>query len=245
MERGLLKETINILLVEDEPEIARVIRDYLTTEGCRVTWSSTGLEGWEDFNRDTYHLVLVDLMLPEMDGFTLCRNIRLASDVPMIIVSAHQEDHHKVSGLQLGADDYITKPFSLVEVSARIHSHLRRYRRFRNELADSGNQIDYQYGLTIDSMTPRIFLSGEEVLLTVKELALILLLAKHPHRTFSKKELYEQIWQQTDVDGNNTVTVHIKSLRTKLKDTTREPVFIQTMWGSGYRFIGEQRCDEA
>lgn len=239
-----MKKAANILLVEDDPEIARLICNFLTTEGYRITWSSTGQEGWEDFHQDTYQLVLIDLMLPEMDGFTLCRNIRLASDVPMIIVSAHQEDHHKVRGLDLGADDYLTKPFSLAELSARIHSHLRRYRRFHGEREENGQHFEYRNGLSIHFMEQRLFLNGEEVLLTVKELALILLMARHPYRTFSKKELYEQIWQQTDVDGNNTVTVHIKSLRTKLQDTAKEVKFIQTVWGSGYRFIGEQ-SDEA
>ncbi|WP_233455124.1 response regulator transcription factor [Paenibacillus elgii] len=238
-----MKDKTNILLVEDDPEIARVIRDYLTTEGYRITWSSTGGEGWEDFNQDKYDLVLVDLMLPEMDGLSLCRNIRLNSDVPMIIVSAHHEDHHKVSGLTLGADDYLTKPFSLAELSARILSHLRRYRRYQGEREETGQRVDYRHGLSICFTKQRVFLSGEEILLTAKELALILLLAKHPYRTFSKKELYEQIWHQAEVDGNNTVTVHIKCLRTKLKDVSREALFIQTVWGSGYRFIGEP-CDE-
>ncbi|MFB5675355.1 response regulator transcription factor [Paenibacillus terreus] len=234
----------NILLVEDDPEIARVIREYLTAEGYRVTWASTGQEGWEDFNQAQYQLVLVDLMIPEMDGWDLCRNIRMISEIPMIIVSAHQEDHHKVRGLHLGADDYLTKPFSLTELSARIHSHLRRYRRYQGEHEEAGSRIMYRHSLAIDAEQKRVFLCEEEILLTVKELALLLLMAKHPYRTFSKKELYEQVWQQTDVNGNNTVTVHIKSLRTKLKDTSKEALFIQTVWGSGYRFIGEI-CDEA
>ncbi|MEI7025869.1 response regulator transcription factor [Paenibacillus sp. y28] len=233
-------ESIHILLVEDDPEIARVLRDYLTREGCTVTWSSTGLEGWEDFNQAAYQLVLIDLMLPEMDGFALCRKIRLSSDVPMMIISAHQEDHQKVRGLNLGADDYLTKPFSLSELSARIQSHLRRYRRFQGEREENGHQVEYRHGLKIDFLNQRVFAGAEEVPLTAKELALLLLLARHPNRMFSKKELYEQVWQQAEVDGNNTVTVHIKSLRTKLKDTAKEAVYIQTVWGSGYRFIGEQ-----
>src|SRR5690625_1074551 len=120
-----------LLLVEDDPEIARIIRDMLMREGYEVTWATTGLEGWEDFQVTSYDLVLVDLMLPEMDGFTLCKNIRLKSDVPMIIISARTEDTDKVGGLHLGADDYISKPFSLVELKARVNSHLRRWRRYR------------------------------------------------------------------------------------------------------------------
>lgn len=228
-----------ILLVEDDKEIAQVISDFLRKEGYQVTWASTGREGWEDFSMGNYQLVLVDLMLPEMDGYKLCEHIRFSSDVPMLILSAHQEDHYKVKGLKTGADDYMTKPFSLAELSARIESHLRRFRRYRQIPAEGEGLSAYSGGLSIDFELQRVFIEGEEILLTGKELALLLLIARHPYRTFSKKELYEQIWQQTDVAGNNTVTVHIKSLRGKIKDTGKEANYVQTVWGSGYRFIGE------
>lgn len=235
-----MKLAAHVLLVEDDPEIACVVRDDLRRRGYTVTWSSTGVEGWEDFNRDSYHIVLVDLMLPEMDGFTLCKNIRLVSDVPMLIISAYQEDVHKVRGLDLGADDYVTKPFSLAELNARVESHLRRFYRYQISASHETECTSYAYGLSIDFKKQRIFLEGQEMMLTAKEMALVLLMARHPFTTFSKKELYEHVWQQADADGNNTVTVHVKSLRAKLMDTKREAKFIQTVWGSGYRFIGEQ-----
>ncbi|MFS0824227.1 response regulator transcription factor [Bacillus sp. 1P02SD] len=228
-----------ILLVEDDKEIARIVCDHLRKEGYSVTWASTGTEGWEDFKEDQYDLALIDLMLPEMDGFTLCKTIRLESEIPLLILSARNEDESKIKGLNLGADDYITKPFSLEELSARISSHLRRFRRY-NKTTSNENRINYLHGLTIDFTNDLIFLNGNVVQMSSKERELLFLLAKNPLQTFSKKEIYEHIWQQEDVDGNNTVTVHIKSLRSKLGDDTRSAKFIQTVWGVGYRFIGEQ-----
>lgn len=196
------------------------------------------MEGWEDFTQDRYSFVLVDLMMPEMDGFTLCEKIRLESDIPLVIVSAKNEDESKVLGLDLGADDYLTKPFSLKELTARVHSHLRRYQRY------TGSQIPeqivhYKHGLTIDFLNHAVFLHKELVLLTSKELHILFLLAKNPWTSFEKSKIYEHVWQLMNVDGNNTVTVHIKSLREKLEDTQKQAWFIQTIWGVGYRFIGE------
>ncbi|MGP7818223.1 response regulator transcription factor [Niallia sp. 01092] len=227
----------NILIVEDDYEIARVVRDHLRKAGFQVTWASTGKEGFEDFKKADFDLILVDLMLPEMDGFALCKKIRLESDIPLLIVSARLEGESKIKGLDLGADDYLTKPFSLEELTARINSHLRRYRRYLNKHDD--HLARYVHGLTLDFSKEIAYLNDGPLSLTSKERDLLLLLAKNPFQTFSKGELYEHIWQEKDVDGNNTVTVHIKSLRSKLHDGTRSAKFIQTVWGVGYRFIGE------
>lgn len=229
----------NILIVEDDLEIARIVADHLRKAGFHTVWASTGKEGWEEFKKTQFDLVLVDLMMPEMDGFSLSRMIRLESDVPLLIISAKHEDENKVLGLDSGADDYITKPFSLEELTARVNSHLRRYRRYENR-GEGGRKKIFLHGLTIDFTNRLVQLEGEQVLLTAKELELLFLLAKNPLRTFSKPELYEHIWQQEDMDGNNTVTVHVKGLRAKLKDESKSPKFIQTVWGSGYRFIGEE-----
>ncbi|ADU28550.1 response regulator transcription factor [Evansella cellulosilytica] len=233
-----MSHTRNILIVEDDKDIARIVVDHLRKEGFHVTWASTGMEGLEDFKQNSFDLVLVDLMLPEMDGFTLCKTIRLESNVPLLIISAKQEDASKIRGLDLGADDYLTKPFSLIELSARIHSHLRRYDRYLHQ-HEAQPMIDFLHGLSIDFLKKNVYLNGKPLLLTTKELDLLLLLAKNPCQTFSKTELYEHIWQQSSLDGNNTVTVHIKGLRTKLQDNSRTSKFIQTVWGEGYRFIGE------
>ncbi|BAQ11067.1 sensory transduction protein [Bacillus sp. OxB-1] len=227
-----------ILLVEDDAEIARIIRDTLRQQGYTVAWATTGREGWEDFQRAPYDLVLVDWMLPEMDGIALCRNIRLASDVPIIMISARKEDEDKVEGLDTGADDYLAKPFSLVELKARVASQLRRWRRYHGQ-QEQTRQSRYEGGLIIEWQNERVLLKNGNVLLTPKEFELLKLLAQNPERIFSKGELYEHVWQQPELGDIHTVTVHIKALREKLDDPAKTPRFIQTVWGKGYRFIGE------
>ena len=227
-----------LLLVEDDAEIARVVRDLFLREGYEVTWATTGLEGWEDFQAGNYDLALVDLMLPEMDGFTLCKNIRWKSDIPIIIISARKEDEDKVEGLHLGADDYLAKPFSLMELKARVESQLRRWKRY-NGVQVNGNKVEYVNDLTINWDNIQVFREGQEVALTAKEFDLLKVLADNPQRVFSKSELYQHVWNQVDADGLHTITVHIKSLRAKLSDPIKTPLFIQTVWGKGYRFIGE------
>jgi DNA-binding response OmpR family regulator len=235
-----MKKQARVLLVEDDGQIARIICDYLRKDGFSVAWASTGKEGLEEFASERFDLVLVDLMLPEIDGFTLLRTIRKTHEIPMLIVSARSGDESKVKGLNLGADDYITKPFSLEELSARISSHLRRYRRYQG-VRDSSEPVSYMNGLTIDFDQKSVHLGGQLLNLTAKEWELLHLLAKNPFETFSKEALLEMVWKQEDISASNTVTVHIKSLRSKLKDISRSAVFIQTVWGAGYRFIGEEK----
>jgi len=227
-----------LLLVEDDLEIARVIRDTFLHEGYEVTWATTGLEGWEDFQENSYDLVLVDLMLPEMDGFTLCKNIRLKSDIPLMIISARKQDEDKVEGLGLGADDYLAKPFSLAELKARVESLLRRWRRYQGTPVLEQKTV-YMNELVIHWDLQKVLLHGEEILLTGKEFDLLKVMAQHPQAIFTKSELYQHVWNQADANGLHTVTVHIKALREKLKDPVKTPHFIQTVWGKGYRFIGE------
>lgn len=233
-----MKARESILIVEDDFDIARIVSDHLRKEGYETTWASTGKEGFEEFKVREYSLILVDLMLPEMDGYTLCEKIRLESDVPLLIVSAKTEEESKVRGLGLGADDYLTKPFGLEELSARIRSHLRRYNRYLQKEEESVQQ--FLHGLAIDFSKRAVYLHQLPLSLTAKEMDMLILLAKNPFQTFTKAELYEHVWQQDDIEGNNTVTVHIKSLRMKLNDNTRSSKFIQTVWGEGYRFIGDQ-----
>jgi two-component system, OmpR family, response regulator len=230
---------VNILLAEDDSEIARIICDHLRRKEYSMTWASTGKEAWEDFQQGDYHLVMVDLMLPEMDGFQLVKHVRLESDVPILILSAKVDENDKVKGLKDGADDYLTKPFSLRELEARVESLLRRYQRYYHHEAPSiGNVLSFQPGLIVDLQNKVATVDGKEIPLTSKEYDLLVMFVQHPGRVFSKQEIYEHIWNQADVDGNNTVTVHIKSLRTKINDSIRTPIYIQTVWGIGYRFIG-------
>ncbi|WP_108308319.1 response regulator transcription factor [Metalysinibacillus jejuensis] len=231
--------TQSILLVEDDQAIARIVKDTLTKEGYFVTWSTTGLEGWEDFQNGDYDLALIDLMLPEMDGFTLCKNIRFKSDMPIIIISARKEDVDKVEGFTQGADDYLAKPFSLVELKARVASQLRRWQRYKGETL-AQNEVRYDHGLTIHYDNESVMLDSTTLALTKTEWELLRLLATHAERAFSKEELYEHVWQQAATANDlHTVTVHIKGLREKLADPVKTPRFIQTVWGKGYRFIGE------
>src|SRR5690625_1401250 len=189
-----------LLLVEDDPEIAQVVRDMFVREGYEVTWATTGLEGWEDFQQDTYDLVLVDLMLPEMDGFTLCKNIRWNSDVPLIIISARKEDEDKIEGLDIGADDYVAKPFSLAELKARVESQLRRWKRYQGIPKDE-KKAKYTNGLTVYWEQHKVTMYDEEISLTIKEFDLLKVLAQNPERIFTKEELFEHVWNITDSEG--------------------------------------------
>lgn len=227
----------HILLVEDDREIARIIQDTLTKEGYHVTWATTGIEGLEDFNAGDYSLVLVDWMMPEMNGITLIEHIRLQSDVPIIMISAKSEEADKVTGLQ-DADDYIAKPFSLEELKARVRSHLKRWRKYQQK-SEPEQKVLFANGLAIDWTKQIVMLNDQELQLTQKEFAILKLLAQNPLELFTKEALYTHVWQQMDLEQTNTVTVHIKALREKLQDPIKTPFFIQTVWGKGYRFIGE------
>ncbi|MEK4427230.1 response regulator transcription factor [Solibacillus sp. FSL K6-1523] len=223
-----------ILLVEDDYEIARIIKDTLTKEGYHVILATTGLH---DFKQNGFDLVLVDWMMPEMDGLTLIEHIRLESDVPIIMISARNTDTDKVQGLQ-GADDYLAKPFSLEELKARVSSQLRRWQRY-NKVQQVTEMDVYAHGLKINWAKNIAELNDIDLTLTQKEFALLKVLAQNVGQIFTKEELYIHVWQQSSFMDTNTVTVHIKSLREKLQDSVKTPHFIQTVWGKGYRFIGE------
>lgn len=226
-----------ILIAEDDYEIAMAIKEYLSGRNYNITWASTGIEALEEFGEEEFDLIIIDIMMPEMDGFSLCKNIRLKSEVPIIILSAKDKDFDKVKGLNIGADDYMTKPFSLMELHARINRHLKRFKNNDNFKKES---INYRGGLSLDIKNEEASLEGESLNLTKKEWEIIRLLSNNPKKIFSKKEIYENIWGGMDLD-NNTVTVHIKTLREKLDEDVKSPEFIQTIWGKGYKFIGEKR----
>ena len=227
----------HILLVEDDREIARIIKDTLTKEGYYVTWATTGIEGLEDFTAGDYSLVLVDWMMPEMNGIKLIEHIRLRSDLPIIMISAKSGDADKVEGLQ-DADDYIAKPFSLEELKARVRSHIKRWRRYQKQ-DEPVEMHHYAHGLAINWDKKLVTLNNQEIQLTQKEFALLQVMVQNPLELFTKEALYTHVWQQPELDQTHTVTVHIKALRERLHDPVKKPYFIQTVWGKGYRFIGE------
>lgn len=224
-----------ILIIEDETAIAELERDYLELSGYEVTIEENGAKGKRIALEEEYHLVILDLMLPGCDGFEICRAIRETKDIPVLMVSAKKDEVDKIRGLGLGADDYITKPFSPSELVARVKAHLQRYER----LVGSGireNKVVQTRGLRIDKTARRVFVNEEEKPFTTKEFDLLTYLAENPNRVFSKEELFRAIWDMDSVGDIATVTVHIKKVREKIETDTANPQYIETIWGVGYRF---------
>lgn len=226
-----------ILIIEDDQSIAELQRDYLEIEGFLVEIALTGQEGLHKaLNDKQVNLILLDLMLPEIDGFQICKTIRNHNDIPILIVSAKKEDIDKIRGLGLGADDYIVKPFSPSELVARVKAHISRYERLISK--DPHNRIISYRGLSIDIDSRRVYVNNLEVMFTVKEFDLLLFLAMHPDHVFSKEQLFEQIWGIDSFGDISTVTVHIRKIREKIEVESSHPQYIETIWGAGYRFKG-------
>ncbi len=224
-----------ILIVEDEISIAELEKDYLELSGFDVVIEETGDAGLNTALHENVDLIILDLMLPNMDGFEVCKKIREVKDIPILLVSAKKEDIDKIRGLGLGADDYITKPFSPSELVARVKAHLARYER----LVGSGvkkNEIIEIRGIKIDKTARRVYVNGEEKTFTTKEFDLLTFLAENPNHVFTKEELFSKIWDMESVGDIATVTVHIKKIREKIEFNTSKPQYIETIWGVGYRF---------
>ena len=224
-----------ILIIEDEVVIAELEKDYLELSGFDVDIESTGDAGLEKALSDHYSLVILDLMLPGMDGFEICKKIREEKNIPVIMVSAKKDDIDKIRGLGLGADDYMTKPFSPSELVARVKAHLARYER----LIGSGtkeNQIVEIRGIKIDKTARRVYVNDEEKIFTTKEFDLLTFLAENPNHVYTKEELFKEIWDMESIGDIATVTVHIKKIREKIEFNTSKPQYIETIWGVGYRF---------
>lgn len=224
-----------ILIIEDENSIAELERDYLEIDGYKVDIEENGESGLKKARNEDYDLIILDLMLPKIDGFEICKYIRLEKDIPILMVSAKKEDIDKIRGLGLGADDYITKPFSPSELVARVKAHLSRYERLMGTKDANHEEIRIR-GLYIDKPSRRVYINGKEVILTAKEFELLTLLAVNPNRVFSKEELFERIWDLDSIGDIATVTVHIRKLREKIEADPSNPQYIETLWGAGYRF---------
>lgn len=224
-----------ILIVEDEESIAELEKDYLELSGFDVEIETNGTRGLERALDGAYDLYILDLMLPGTDGFEICRRIREVQDTPVLMVSARKDDIDKIRGLGLGADDYITKPFSPSELVARVKAHLSRYERLVGSGAPENDILEIR-GLKIDKTARRVFIHGEEKILTTKEFDLLTFLASNPNRVYTKEELFRNIWNMESVGDIATVTVHIKKIREKIEADTSKPQYIETIWGVGYRF---------
>ncbi|WP_170846160.1 response regulator transcription factor [Bacillus sp. MUM 13] len=225
-----------ILIIEDDKSIAELERDYLEIGGFSVEIALTGQDGLDLALKDEIDLVLLDLMLPGVGGFEICKAIRIEKDIPVLLVSAKKEDIDKIRGFGLGADDYIVKPFSPSELVARVKAHLSRYDRLigRDLLSDS----IMVRGLRIDQDSRRVFVNSDEMILTTKEFDLLTFLALHPNRVFSKEQLFESLWGFDSIGDVSTVTVHIRKIREKIELDSSFPQYIETIRGAGYRFKG-------
>jgi len=225
-----------ILIVEDDLSIAELQKDYLELEGFEVKICNNGVDGLNALKTKEFDLLILDVMLPKIDGFTVLRSIQEDKDIPVLMVSAKKEDIDKIKGLSLGADDYITKPFNPSELVARVKSHIRNYERIKNKFKDTVKSSTLIIrGLEIKKDSRQVFINGVEINLAQKEFDLLLYLAENPNRVFSKDELFEKIWGFDALGDTATVTVHIGRVREKIEVSTSEPQYIETVWGSGYR----------
>ena len=224
-----------ILIVEDEISIAELEKDYLELSGFEVEIETSGENGLSRALDEDFDLIILDIMLPEVSGFDICKQVMEKKNTPILMVSAKKDDIDKIHGLGIGADDYITKPFSPSELVARVKAHLARYDRLIGSGAQENEIIEIR-GLKIDKTARRVYLNGEEKIFTTKEFDLLTFLAQNPNRVFTKEELFNKIWEMESVGEIATVTVHIKKIREKIEYSTSKPQYIETIWGVGYRF---------
>ncbi|WP_066186975.1 MULTISPECIES: response regulator transcription factor [Gracilibacillus] len=226
-----------VLIIEDEQSIAELQADYLEVAGLETRIALTGQEGLRLARQEEYDLILLDLMLPEVNGFEICQKLRATLDIPILMVTARKEDIDKIKGFDRGADDYIVKPFNPNELVARVKAHLARYQRLtqqgsKKDLLETGNML-------IDTQARRVYLGEQELIMTAKEYDLLVFLLTHPNQVFTKDQLFEQIWGWDAIGDNTTVTVHIRKIREKIEKDPSHPSFIETVWGVGYRFRKE------
>ncbi|MBR3367848.1 MAG: response regulator transcription factor [Lachnospiraceae bacterium] len=224
-----------ILIIEDEEAISDLEKDYLELSGFEVEAATRGDQGLQMALSNEYDLIILDLMLPGIDGFEVCKRIREKQNIPILMVSAKKDDIDKIRGLGLGADDYMTKPFSPSELVARVKAHMARYERLVGAGQKENDIIEIR-GLKIDKTARRVYVNGEEKNFTTKEFDLLTFLAENPNHVFSKDELFRRIWNMDSVGDIATVTVHIKKIREKIEFNTSKPQYIETIWGVGYRF---------
>ena len=225
-----------ILVVEDEKNIAELERDYLEANGYEVEIAIDGKSGLDRALESDFDLVILDVMLPGIDGFEVCRQIRKSKECPVLMVSAKKDEIDKIRGLGLGADDYITKPFSPSELVARVTAHISRYERLTSKGEEPVNYVINIGNLSIDKNARRVFINDEEVSLTNKEFDLLVFLASNPNVVFSKDTIFDKIWGLDAIGETSTVTVHINRIREKIEDDSSNPQYIETVWGAGYRF---------
>lgn len=225
-----------ILIVEDDYSIAELQKDYLELSGFQVVICKDGEEGLDAIKNNNYDLLILDVMLPKINGFEVLKEIYQTKDIPVILVSAKKEEIDKIKGLSLGADDYITKPFSPGELVARVKSHIQNYERMKNKFdISSKKDIINIRGLKILKASRQVYINEKEVNLPQKEFELLLFLSENPNRVYGREELFEKIWGLDSLGDSSTVTVHIGRIREKIENTPSKPQYIETVWGAGYK----------
>ncbi|NLL81979.1 MAG: response regulator transcription factor [Tissierellia bacterium] len=222
-----------ILIIEDDKSISELQKDYLEMSGYEVVCAFDGKRGFDYINNDKFDLIILDLMLPQIDGFDILREISKTSQIPILIVSAKSDETYKIKGLNLGANDYITKPFSMGELVARVNSHIKTYEKLKN---NNQERLIVAGALSIDKEDRRVYIDDNEVFLTQKEFDLLLFLAENPNRVFSKEDLFEKVWGYDALSDTTTITVHIARIREKIQPNPTCRHYIETVWGTGYRF---------
>ena len=231
----------NVLVCDDEKDIVSALKIYLSAEGYQVFEAYNGKEALEIIREQEIHLILMDIMMPEMDGISAMVKIREFSNVPVILLTAKSENMDKVLGLTVGADDYITKPFNPVELQARVKSQLRRYMLLgSNTTAVSGDKLQIG-GIELDDKAKEVTLDGELVNLTRTEYDILKLLMEHPGEVYAPNRIYQEVWKDNPIGTENTVAVHIRHLREKIEYNPAEPRFLKVVWGRGYKMEGEQK----
>ncbi|MDA5109670.1 response regulator transcription factor [Brevibacillus sp. LEMMJ03] len=227
-------EEITVLVVDDDEEIRNLIAIYLQNEGYRVLKAADGLEALEVLKQNEVHLLVLDIMMPRLDGIQACLKIREEQHMPIIMLSAKSQDMDKIYGLSTGADDYMTKPFNPLELVARVKSQLRRYLRLNQGYTAREDEIEIG-DLTINTATREVKVNGRDVKLTPTEFAILELLARNRGVVFSTEQIYERVWKEPFCQSDNTVMVHIRKIREKIEEDTRKPRYIKTVWGVGYK----------
>ena len=227
-----------ILVVDDEREIGELVRDYLEAADYQVILAFDGHEGLECWEKHRPDMAILDIMLPKMDGMEICRNIRRESNIPILMLSAKKSEEDKIQGLGLGADDYITKPFSPKELVARVKAHFRRFYQISDSV-DKKDRIVFK-DLVIDARSHSVCLKGEEISLSAKEFEVLRFFAMNPNRVLTREEIFDHAWGYQEYGDINTVAVHIRKLREKMEEDPSKPDYIQTIWGVGYKFMGEE-----
>ena len=228
-----IMETNHILIVEDDIEIREGVQIYLQSQGYEVFQAADGIEGLEIIEKEDIHLAIVDIMMPRMDGIRMTMKLREKYDFPVIMLSAKSEEVDKITGLNIGADDYVTKPFTPMELMARVNSQLRRYRKFLEKLAPKEN-VHVIGGLEINEEAVEVTMDGNPVKLTPIEYKILLLLAKNPGRVFSAEEIYERVWQEKAIN-TDTIMVHVRNIREKIEIDPKNPKYLKVVWGVGYK----------